>query len=325
MHDSQLKKPERKVQRSFSKLLIMLAFLLAARDSRDRAPDRVPMPERTVAVQFAPLDLGAAAGPVRLSGAWQVSAADPRFFGLSALVTSPGQPLLAVSDSGVLVDLPRPGTGTTVRLRDLPAGPGFPTFKKYRDSEALLAEPAGMTVTFEFRHSLWTYPVGGKPRRFALPSAKWSNNAGIEAMVRWGPDSLMLMPEDEDFILLFRAGGGSRRVPLSGRTGGIADATRLPDGRIVVAVREIGPGGISNRLAWLQREGAGFRLVGFAHLPLGPLDNVEGLAAEPMPGGATRLWAVTDNDGWRRTLLLRMELTAESPRRDANGQSGPRK
>ena len=42
-------------------------------------------------------------------------------------------------------------------------------------------------------------------------------------------------------------------------------------------------------------------------------DNAEGIAAEPLVGGASRLWIVTDNDfaGYRRTLLLAVDLPAQ--------------
>ena len=94
----------------------------------------------------------------------------------------------------------------------------------------------------------------------------------------------------------------------------MADGVRLTDGRIVVAVREIGLAGLTNRLAWLERTRAGYRLRNFAALPLGPADNIDGLAAEVGPDGGTILWAVTDNDGWRRTALLRLTLdTAKAP------------
>ena len=63
-----------------------------------------------------------------------------------------------------------------------------------------------------------------------------------------------------------------------------------------------------------MRDRGGYRLQPFATLPLGPFDNVEGLAAEVGSDGRTILWAVTDNDGWRRTLLLRMTLdTTKAP------------
>ena len=75
-------------------------------------------------------------------------------------------------------------------------------------------------------------------------------------------------------------------------------------------MREIGLLGLTNKLAWLERSRRGYRLRNFATLRLGPLDNVEGLAVEPGAGGRTILWAVTDNDGWRRTLLIRLELNA---------------
>ena len=69
-----------------------------------------------------------------------------------------------------------------------------------------------------------------------------------------------------------------KQLPLSSATGGVADAVRLPDGRILVAVREIGLTGLTNKLAWLARTRGGYRLRNFATLPLGAFDNVEGLA-----------------------------------------------
>lgn len=329
MRDPGLKAAERRLQPRFIKCLILVAFLLAAGatlrgDVRDELPDRRPSPERLADVRFAPLALERDIGRgVRLGGAWTVQVDDPRFAGLSGLASLGGGRLRGLTDSGVLVDLPDPGTSRRLaRLRDLPDGPGTPFFKKHRDAEALIvdADGAGQWVAFENRHSLWRFGRDGGSFSFALPSRGWRVNQGIEAMVREpGDRALLLLPEGGSVVWRF-AGPIGRRHALSGATGGIADAARLPDGRIVVAVRELRALGLRNRLAWLERDGAAYRLRPFATLPLGPFDNVEGLAAESLPGGRTRLWAVTDNDGWRRTLLLRMEIARRA--RDGSERSG---
>ena len=106
-------------------------------------------------------------------------------------------------------------------------------------------------------------------------------------------------------------------------SGAIADAVRLPDGRELLLVREVGVRGIVNRLAWLQRERGADRAENFATLPLGPLDNAEGVAAQAMPGGGTRLWIVTDNDQsrWRSTKLLTMVVPAARAGAGSRGSS----
>jgi hypothetical protein len=314
MLDSQLNRAERPLQAMFINFLIAGAFLLLASDSRADLPDRTPMPARIAELTLKPLNLPTARG-VTITGAWTLSANDPRVFGLSALTALPKGPLEALSDSGTLVTFSRPGGETRALVSELPAGPGFPTFKRYRDSEAMLVRPDAKSrlVAFENQHSLWRYGADGSSQTVpvALPSARWKRNTGIEAMVEDPADgALLLLNEAGRQVIRVTGAAPSEVLPLAGATGGIADAARLPDGRMVVAVREIGLLGLTNRLAWLERAGGGYRLRIFATLPLGVFDNVEGLAAEPRVGGGALLWAVTDSDGWRRTLLLRMELDA---------------
>jgi hypothetical protein len=292
------------------------AFLLLAADQRKSWPDREPSPNRTVSLRLDALSAGKdAGGGVTITGAWRMSAQDPRLFGLSALTIVPDGRLQALSDSGVLVTFDRPRSSATATFSDLPDGPGFATFKKSRDSEAMAvdADGQGRLVAFEYYHSLWRFDSNGAARRLpvVLPSIGWKVNTGIEAMVRDPVDgAVLLIHEGGRQVLRLTASRFPQAVPLRGATGGIADAVRLADGRIVVAVREVGLLGITNRLAWLERTSRGYRLRNFATLSLGPFDNVEGLAAEARPGGGALLWAVTDNDDWRRTLLIRMELDA---------------
>ena len=317
MSDSRLIEAERRLQPKFIKWLIVGAFLLLTADRRSEWPDRQPLPDRMVALHLDPLFAGRDAGGGAAVSAWKMRADDPRFFGLSALTILPGGRLQALSDSGVLVTFARPGaaTATTAWLSDLPDGPGYPTFKKGRDSESMILDSrtGQRLVAFEFRHSLWFYRADGSARSLPvrLPWAGWRVNNGIEAMVResaGGP--LLLIHEAGRHVFRMTGSPVPQALPLSGATGGIADAARLPDGRIVVAVREAGTLGLTNRLAWLEGVGGGYRLRNLATLPLGTFDNVEGLAAETRPGRGAVIWAVTDNDDWRRTLLLRIELDA---------------
>jgi hypothetical protein len=315
-----LNEAEWRLQPRFIKWLIVGAFFLLVADRRNEWPDRQPLPERVVPLRLEPQKVGRDAGAgVAVTGAWRIRSDDPRLFGLSALTILPDRRLQALSDSGVLVTFSRPEASGRARFSDLPDGPGFPTFKKWRDSEAMLldSDSRGRLVTFEFRHSLWHYGVDGSARRLPvlLPSAGWRVNSGIEAMVRESASgALLLIHESGRQVLRLTRSPIPEVRSLTGATGGIADATRLPDGRILVAVRDAGGLGLTNRLAWLERDGSGYRLRNFATLPLGPFDNVEGLAAEPRPGGGTVIWAVTDNDDWRRTLLLRLELdTTKAP------------
>ena len=69
----------------------------------------------------------------------------------------------------------------------------------------------------------------------------------------------------------------------------------------------IGKSGFDNQL-WIAA-GAGQPARRIA-LDLGPLDNMEGIAAERLPDGGTRLWIVSDDNfrPWMRTLLVALDL-----------------
>lgn len=283
-------------------LVLLPVIILAARLEMRDLPDRVPEQERTAAVRFE----------AERPGLWRVVVDDRRWGGVSALAIDRGR-LLALTDSGVLVSLPRPGTGGLARVRELPDGPGPPDEKRNRDSEAMLRDPGGRGwwVAFEFRHSLWLFDPRFRTaiRQVPLRAFGFSVNRGVEAMVpgRARPD---LLPEYGSEVLR-NTGANWQRVPMRGAAGSVSDAAHLPDGRTVIALREVTTRGLRNRLAWLERDRSGYRLTPFAVLPLGPFDNVEGLAAEALADGSIRLWAITDNDGsrFRQTRLLALRLS----------------
>jgi hypothetical protein len=72
----------------------------------------------------------------------------------------------------------------------------------------------------------------------------------------------------------------------------------------------MGLAGFARRLVVMEGKGNSAELRSIARLELGPLDNVEAIAAEPREGGVTRLWLMTDNDFRRgqRTLLVALDL-----------------
>ena len=313
MPDSGSTKTERRLQPMFRKfsvfsyLALAVAIILAHVWLRS-IPDRAALPDAAAVVRFVPLRLDPAGlSPFRLAGAWAVEVGDRRFGGISALAVA-GDGLLALTDSGVLVSLPRPGDTGVARLRDLPGGPGPAAFKRLRDSEAMIAGPGGtLLVAFENRHSLWRFRAGTGRRLLDLSGHGWKANEGVEAMVRDG-DSLLLIPEAGRGLL--RLGDGVEELSILGAPGQIADAARLPDGRILLLVRRIHLLGITNLVAKLRLERDGYRVRPLTRLPLRRRDNAEALAAEALPSGGTRLWLMTDNDFRPRkaTLLVALDL-----------------
>jgi hypothetical protein len=232
--------------------------------------------------------------------AWELSAADPRFGGLSALAVEGGE-LIALTDSGVVVRFAPPGAGSRLRiaLRDLPDGPGSQFRKSGRDSESLLADRngRGWWVAFENRHALWLFSRDfGRVLEKRPLKVKWRANRGGEALVQ-GQAGVMVLPEGGG-----AAAGGDMIAPPW-----VSDAARLPDGRLIMLIRRPALRGFDNQL-WIA-SGAG-RPARRVALDLGMLDNMEGIATAPLPNGGTRLWIVSDNNfrPWMRTLLVALDL-----------------
>ena len=223
----------------------------------------------------------------RLAGAWQLQSGNPHVGGFSGLAFDRNR-LLVITDEGMLLRLSKPPLVGSAVLHPLPAVSGNSRTKIGRDSEALMRDPdgRGWWVAFEQRHQLIRYDENfqGALQRIDVRSSGFRRNRGIEALspdggIRWYAESI-----------------------------GVSDATSLPDGRVLLLRRGVGLAGFTASISGLG--GADLRL------PTGPLDNAEGLAAESLPGGGTRLWIVTDNDfrQWRRTLVIAVDLAADDQR-----------
>ena len=322
MPDSSKTEAEQTLQRKFRKSWLIAGTLLALsvllfRLELKRLPDRAELGPRNMLLRYQPVVLGDGSVPgLRIVGAWRLLAEDSRFGGLSALALSNGH-FVALTDSGVVARFPGPQARAIMTLDELPGGPGNKAFKFNRDSEALVADPAGRGwwVAFENRNEVWLYaPLFRRALgRVPVRGAGLSRNRGIEGMVA-DRDGLLLFPESGGQA--FRP-GRKAHIPIEGVSGWISDAAVLPDGSLALLNRRPTPIGLANILVILEQSGSGYRARHSWQIPVGRLDNIEGLAAEPLPGGAMRLWMVTDNNlqQRRRTLLVAVELRPRPARR----------
>ena len=335
MPDSPLPDAERGVQPLLRKIPLPQLLILAAAIPlfhywAIRLPDREELGERSVRVEFEKAQLNPESfGELRLVGAWKLTSDDARFGGFSALAVDDGE-LLALTDFGVLARFPKPeGASAIARVGELPDGPGDRRFKRNRDSEALLRDPAGRGwwVAFENRNELWLYDerFARSLARIAFGRERWPLNKGIEAMAQAGTDTLAF-PEQGRTVVRLR-GSSAQSVPIEFPRGRISDAAQLPDGRLWVVHRNLTQFGFRNSLAELEPTANGYRIGGVMPLGVSPLDNVEAVAAERLPDGATRLWLMTDDNLQRpmRTLLLALDVPPRRPRspRGRVGRTAP--
>ena len=308
---------------------MLTLVVLAAHDLFIRLPNRIELGPRPAELQIRPVALdGAGFAPLHLVGAWRMTSDDPRFGGVSGLAVDGGE-LVALTDSGVVIRLPKSSAGQpaiSARIAELPGGPGPRQFKWTRDAEALAADPAGRGwwVAFENRDQLWLYdrPFRRPLRRIVLNGARWPFNRGIEGLAVT-QSGLWLLPEAAGRLIHVHD-SEARSYPIAGLggrypwQGWVTEAVALPGGRLLLAERRLTPAGYANALLLLERAGGAVRIARRYPLPVGRLDNIEAVAAEPAPGG-TRLWLMSDNDGqgFADTLLLEL-LAPESalrPRR----------
>lgn len=291
-------------------MLVFVGLLVGTHYHLSRLPDREARAPALAALRLTPAEISPdAAFPLRVAGAWRLESDEPRLGGVSALAIDRGG-LVALTDSGVVIRMPKPGASggrMLAEFRDLPSGPGSPRYKAGRDSEALARDAAGRGwwVGYENRHAalLFTGDFERVNQRIGLRHLGWRSNKGVEGVLSV-PGALALFPESGDMIIRISE-SRTERIALPKPHRRLSDVTILPDGRTMVLARTFGPAGFSAWLLLLD----GKRMAPVARLRLGRLDNPEAIAAEALPGGITRLWVMTDNDYRRRvpTLLIALD------------------
>ena len=267
-------------------------------------------------------------GALHFLAGWSLTSDDSRFGGISAMAVEGGR-VTAISDSGILLAFPVPGGPTgRVDVMPLPAGPGSPTRKIDRDTEAMFVAGGHAWLAFENRNEVWRYTrPGWRAEARAAPAAmrRWPTNRGTEAMHRLGDGRFLVIseslePDSTSPALLFpgdpTAGGEPVRLRVRPAQGyRITDAAQLPDGRLLLLQR---------RLTLLDGASAKLVVVDVAALETGrpvegreiahfapPLtvDNMEALSIT-REGEQTIVWLASDDNYFplQRTLLMKFAL-----------------
>ena len=312
---------------------VLLPVLLAAAPGTPAVAAPLEIAARAVPLQAEDPER-ARVGPLRFLGGLQLTSADLRFGGFSALLLSEdGARLTAVTDRGhwITARLIADPTGAPLGLDEAEIGelhgPGGRHLRGKRDSdsESLARLPGGaLVVGFERDHRLWRYPaapnpLAGRPEAIPVPAGLRAlrGNSGIEALATLADGALLAIAEGRKEAatspaFLWRGGAWSElaypRVPGFRPTG----ATTLPGGDLLVIERSFNLiDGVAIRLQRIPaaaiRPGATLNGETLAVLrPPLTLDNMEGLAARRGPDGATLVYLISDDNfrALQRTLLL---------------------
>lgn len=272
-------------------------------------------------------------GPFRLTGAWVLSSPNTNFGGYSALVTRPGERLLAFSDRGYMLDFALPDTAAApARLGVVPGNPA--RLRRFRDIEAATSDPrtGQIFLAMEGRNIITRHgPNLARQASREKPQMRtWRYNSGPEAMVRLPDGQFVVLCECNAGWttsgmhpgLLF-AGDPTRDVPvhsivLNGAPGyRPTDLALLPDGRVLVLVRRLlwpAPARFAGKIlladpAQITAEGA-WSAVELADLskPL-PVDNFEGLVVAAQADGSLAAWLISDENAAISQRVLLWKLT----------------
>jgi hypothetical protein len=333
MPDSQLNGAERALQQSFRKIfvfngLLLGAFVVLAYLPIQRLPDRRSHSAIVEPLQYQPVALPPAQGPLHLAGAWVLTASDPRFGGLSGLAMDRGQ-FLAVSDLGAVIRFDMPSASQPkAMISDLRVGPGSFGKKTSRDAESIVRDPGGRGwwVGYEQHHSLWLYNREFDHALAAVDLGQlgWFDNRGAEGLLADGDRLLVTAENGRDAV---EAGPNGIKRSSLGAGHDVADAARAPDGSAWLLLRSKGLNGISQAIAPLLGDRQNYRVGAGWALPKDAFDNFEGMAIERLANGSWRFWLVTD-DGHRfmaRTLLVALDYAPAAQNKSPATRAGPSK
>jgi hypothetical protein len=267
---------------------------------------------------------------LQLAGAWQLTSANSRFGGYSALLADSDDTLTAISDYGKSLRFRRP---------DRPGAPE-PRFEQVGSRRGLRFWPDIEAATQDLETGTrWVaYEKSNRIRRFAKGDARgvavsppamrdWARNGGAESMARLADGRFIVLAEDAPWL---SAGGragllfpfdpvdGAKPLEFTFRPPigySPSDMAALPDGRVVILLRAVDPpfppffrtmlvtadpADIAGGETWPWH-----KLADLA-APL-PRDNFEGLATAPEGDGVT-MWLISDDNfaRFQRTLLLKL-------------------
>ncbi len=309
------------------------------------SPTVIDAPEqwREIAIEATPVDLGVESlGALRFRGGIEISSDDLAFGGLSDLEVLDDNRVIAISDNADWFEarLILDDTGALVGVSDLRTAlmrdeNGRPfTSKRNGDSEDITQLPDGrIAVSFEQTQIIRIYdfnrdgPFGAASRGPVLAeTARLHNNVGLEALAVTTSGVLVVGAEGGDAATtpLWLAPLDARE-PVAPRIGyppapgySLTGLDRLPGGGFVALERFYAPViGARARITMFAEESLNASsetlpgVIELAHIaPPLPVDNFEGIAAQLMPDGVTRIYILSDDNfsDRQRTLLYAFDM-----------------
>lgn len=302
---------------------------------------------RAIGVETEAVELGVeTVGLLRFRGGVSISSADVAFGGLSDLEILDDNRIIAISDNGDWFEarLVLDDAGTLVGVSDVRTafmrdenGRLFAD-KRHGDSEDLAQLPDGrFAVSFEQTQTIRIYdfnrdgPFGAaRPGPRLAGTRHLHRNAGLEAMAATADGQLLVGAEGGEGattpLWLAPLDAQEPVAPLIGYPPApgysLTSLDRLPDGGFVALERFYAPVvGARARItmfpeASLHAGGEALPdLVVLAELaPPMPVDNFEGVAAQRLSNGVTRIYIVSDDNfsDRQRTLLYALDISSPS-------------
>ena len=309
--------------------LSLLAALVVA--VPERLSPRVARAHLTLNIDAVPIP-GArlkGAGPLTLAGAWTLRADAPEFHSLSGLAIGPGGRLVAVTDRGMYLTMPKPGESGSATMEAInpdSEGGAFPA-----DAEAVVVDADGQRwIAVESGNTIERLAGDGLPGLRAAPQAMadWRRATGPESLARLPDGRFLVIGEGVERgsagtfpALVFEGEPAQDREPwlfhikLSDSYRPV-EAAVLGDGRVLVLGRWFGlPFRFASALYLFDMREARpagevtAKYIGRIDGP-GISDNFEGMAVEEAADGSLTIWTVSDsNDAQiiQSTILLKLE------------------
>ena len=261
-----------------------------------------------------------------LAGAWQLTADDSNFGGLSGLAVMRSGSLLAVTDAGAFVWIgidPETGAPDGIGSIGYMRGANGKTFpnKQSGDSEGLALKDGVALVSFEQNHrveafDLETCGVAARAVRVVdlppvIDGKKVPDNRGAEALALgdglWAGFEFRQVDGSPTGRVM--TDGSLDALDYAGQPGlYLQTGADIEDGMRVVSYRAYDPLRGSRVILEVQ-DSDGVTIQAAIKKPL-PADNFEGVAFGKNPSGARRIWLISDDNfnPSQRTLLLAFDL-----------------
>lgn len=319
-------------------ILLLFVLLMNGRHSGNQPPATFDsLSVRARALSAAEVGDQASYGPLRLTGAWQLTGSHPAFGGFSSLEVSDDGALVALNDTGELFGFRVAGERGQGFVKPLPRvgiEQGWPSWKW--DSESMQRDPAtGRSwVGFEFLQRICRYAPDFKALEGCVePSAvrNWPLTGGMESLVRFGDGRFMAISEmgttknGAHDVVLWQGDPVDPATPPPVHLGyrpptgyRPTDALWLGGDKLLILNRRLTlADGFTARLVLVTlpklEAGAVFSgTIVATFAPPGLADNFEALALSRVMGQPT-LWVASDDNHFflQRSLLLRFALPAD--------------